>query len=457
MPSGRFALFFNDTIWLEGIEALPFFRRAAFRVARIAYIVVKGFSDERLNQQAAALTYVSFLSIVPLLAVLFSLAKGFGFQEKIGPWVKETLSMVDPEILDQIIQYVSNTNLAALGTIGFIVLLWTILKTLLNLEKSFNQIWSVNNNRPLYRALSYYLSVVLVVPLLVAASGALMAGLQAKGAEGSTLYWLQTLPGAAFAIGLLAALLPFLITCVAFSMVYAFMVNTNVKFGAAAGGALFASALFNLLQWGYIETQVGISKNAIYGTFASLPVFLVYLFLCWLILLFGCRIAFALQNEDSFRRERVAKNAGARFRTAAGLLILKEVAAAFKDGREAEKTRRIAERLDLPLSFVSEIISILQRAGIVHALRENAGRGYSRSDNGTAPARSLDRITVLEVITALEGVQEMNRMPRGAVDSRLIDVLEKADRAREAALEGITVEDLVEGEKKEREPRMDTD
>ncbi|MFH1998592.1 MAG: YhjD/YihY/BrkB family envelope integrity protein, partial [Planctomycetota bacterium] len=188
----QFHSFFYETIWLTRLDSLPWFKRVFYKIARIGFIVAKGFTDERLNQQASALTYVSFLSIIPLMAVLFSLAKGFGFQGKVGSWVRESLSLIDPEILEQIINYVSNTQVTALGSIGFLVLLWTILKTLLYLERSFNQIWGVHHYRPLYRALAYYLSVVLIVPLLVAASTTFMAVLHTG--EGGWLNWAEHLP-----------------------------------------------------------------------------------------------------------------------------------------------------------------------------------------------------------------------------------------------------------------------
>jgi len=164
MAFSRITHFFNETIWVEQIDQLPFIKRVMYRLGRMGYIVQKGFTDENLNQQAAALTYVSFLSIIPLIAVLFSLGKAFGFQSEMVPWVRDALSLIDPEILDKIIDYIMNTNVAALGAIGALVLLWTILKTLLYLENCFNQIWMVNNARPLWRALAYYISVVLIVP-----------------------------------------------------------------------------------------------------------------------------------------------------------------------------------------------------------------------------------------------------------------------------------------------------
>lgn len=432
--------FFNETIWAERIDTLPWFKRTCYRIARVGFIVFRGFTDERLNQQASALTYVSFLSIIPLMAVLFSLAKGFGFQGKVGDWFRDMLSLIDPEVLEQIISYVSNTQVTALGAIGFLVLLWTILKTLLNLERSFNQIWGVQHCRPLYRALAYYLSVVLVVPLLIAASTTLMAVLHTG--KGGWLEWAAKIPGATFVLGFVDNFIPFLILWVAFSLVFSFMVNTNVRPLAAMGGAFITSLLWNLLQWIYIETQVGISKNAIYGTFAFLPIFLVYLYLSWLILLFGSRIAFALQNESAFRRDRIARVAGTRYRTSAGLLVLKQIADDFAKGKQTRKMNHLAERLDLPEPLVLDIVEHLVNAGILHRIAE--GNGNNRGNRPVAPARALDQIKVSEVVRAIECNEGTIRMPDQAMTCSINKVLLNAEQAREAALEGVMVQDLVE-------------
>jgi len=442
MAFDRLSHYFNETIWSVDIDTLPLVKRFFFRVARVTHIVVKGFSDEHLNQQAAALTYVSFLSIIPLLAVLFSVAKGFGFQEKVKPWVKDALPLVDEQILDKIIEYVSNTNLAALGAIGLLVLIWTVLKTLLYLEKSFNRIWSVENSRPLYRALAYYLSVVIIVPLMVGASTTLMTVLQAGDPETGPLNWLHKIPGVSFVFGFLDQALPFGITCVAFFLMYTFMVNTRVRFLPTVGGAFAASLLWNLLQWIYIETQLGLSKNAIYGTFASIPIFLVYLYLSWLTLLFGSRIAFALQNETAFRRDWIARAAGTRYRAASGLLILQEIARSFHAAKGVKKPADIAAKLDLPLPLVDELLGLLLHADIVHRVVNDPSNGSASSV--PVPARALDKIMLSEVVDALEGGEGTVRMPAGAMQGRLREVLDKAEQARLQAIEGISLEDLLQ-------------
>jgi membrane protein len=357
--------------------------------------------------------------------------------------VKDALYLVDQDILDNIIDYVTNTNVAALGALGFLVLLWTVIKTLLTMEKYFNQIWSVHHNRPLYKALAYYLSVILIVPLLVAASTTLVTMFQTADPEGGFLKDLHTLPGIAFLMGLCKKFVPFGITWVAFSLVYTFMVNTQVRFPAAIGGAFVTGLLWNLLQWMYIGTQIGLSKNAVYGTFAFLPVFLVFLYLSWLILLFGCRVAFALQNEGAFRRDRVAKTAGIRYRAAAGLMVLNEVAQAFHEGREAEQPQKIAENLNLPLPLTLEVLSQLQHAGIVYRVEKKEGE-EGQGSRGLIPSRSLEKISIVEVIRALEGPDGMAYMPTKFITGSLKEIIEKAERARATALEGITVQDLME-------------
>jgi membrane protein len=429
--------YFRDTIWVKQIETLPLARRICIRACRITYLVIKGFTDERLNQQAAALTYVSFLSIIPLIAVALSLGKAFGFEKTVVPLVRKIMSTIDVEIQDQIINVVDETNLAALGAVGGLVLLWTILKTLLNLESSFNQIWSVNNNRPLWRASAYYLSVVIIVPLLVGASTTLMAYLNTEGEKN----WFESLPGMVTLLNSLERIVPFVITWLAFSLLFAFMVNTRVHPFAAVSSAFVATLLWSLLQWAYITTQVMVSKQLVYGAFAFLPIFMVYLYLCWLITLFGSRIGFALQNENSFRRDRIARSAGMRYRAAAGLIVLNSVADAFAKGKRIDRVATIAEKHDLPLPLVQELLKLLVQAGILHDVSQGDEEGGIES---IVPTRSLDQIAIREVLMALEGGDGTVRMPKRAVRGKLKDILDKTRIALDEALEGITVQDMVE-------------
>ena len=431
--------FFSDTIWLKDVESLPLAKRAAYQAARIAYLLFKGFNDERFNQQAGALTYVSFLSMVPLLAVLFSLAKGFGFQDKVKPWLHETVGkIVDPQVLDDILQYVENTPMGALGAIGFLVLLWTVLKTLLYLEQAFNQIWAVNRARPLWRALAYYLSVVITVPILIAASTTLMATFKSADPDA----WFQHLPGAATLFSIAERVLPFGITLVAFTLVYAFMVNTHVRLLPTLIGGFVSSLLWIILQYLYLESNALITKNVLYGAFAFLPILLVFIYLFWLNLLFGCRIVFAIQNSGAFRRDRIAKAAGLRYRSAACILLLREIGGAFKEGKPAKKIARIAQRLDLSLPLTLEILLKLKQAGILQQIE--TGENTRPDAWQMVPARALETIALSEVIDALEeGEGEMLPMPDKMYGGPFKTILNRVVEARHAALDGITAADLL--------------
>jgi len=437
MAFERMRRFFNETIWAEQLETLPMNKRIGYRGARMTFILVKGFSDERLNQQAAALTYVFFLSIIPFLAVLFGLAKGFGFQDKMQKWVLDLMGpFITHETLINVINTVKDTPATALGAIGFLVLLWTVLKTLLNLERSFNQIWSVNNSRPLYRALSYYLSIVLIVPLLVVGSTTLTAL-----PDWTMIKWLQNLPGMTAIWNTFQEFLPFIMSWVAFSLVYSFMVNTHVRILPAIWGGFTMSLSWNILLWLYIESNIGLSKNKVYGAFAFLPVFLVFLYLSWLLLLFGSRVAFALQNENAFRRNLMARAIGMRYRAAVGLILIQEIALAFSKGKAAPKSVRLAEKLDVSLPLTDEILGRLEQGGIIHRVENNVSG--ERSQPGVAPNRGLDTILIKEVFNAIEGGDKRIRLPKQAFGEAFQNVLEKAAEARDSALEGLTVKDLI--------------
>ena len=231
-------VYFGETIWRPLPDGWTFGRRFVRRSARYAYLIVRGFSDSRILVRAPALTLITLLALVPLLALVFAVAKGFGYQQPALEYLHQLLTdyvvVGQQELVDKIIGYVENTRLRALGSIGLLFLVYTAVSLLTTIEKAFNDIWGVAQGRPIYRKVVDYLAILLIFPVLLLASTGLTAGLSSEGALGRILKT-DLLTGI---VEMGVKLVPFVVLTAGFTFLYMYMPHTKVKFRAAviAGG-----------------------------------------------------------------------------------------------------------------------------------------------------------------------------------------------------------------------------
>ncbi|HEY6394711.1 MAG TPA: YihY/virulence factor BrkB family protein, partial [Candidatus Binataceae bacterium] len=232
--------------------------------------------------RASALTYTVALSIVPILALAFSVLKGFGSADQLKPLIERYLAMGSKSVSNQLMDYIGNVNAAALGSAGGAFLLVTVISTMGNIEQAFNQIFRVPASRSYLRKFSDYLSVLFTVPILIAAALAITAIFSVK---------ISYLP-------FITQLTPYLFAWAGFFFLFVFFPYTKVEYVPALIGSLVTAILFQLGQWGYVQFQVGMAAKyrAIYGTLAAVPIFLVWIYIAWSIILFGAEITAAAQT-----------------------------------------------------------------------------------------------------------------------------------------------------------------
>ena len=292
--------FFTTTLWKLEPEEYGGLKGRGVKYLQIMALVVKDFWFDQCILRASALSFATILSLVPFFALTFAVLKGLGVQNKLEPLILEQVAAGSEEIVEKIVSYINNTNMTSLGAIGLATLIVTVITLLGNIEEAFNVIWGVRETRSLYRKFSDYLSVVISGPILLMAATSITTSLQSQ----AVTKWLEANAYFGTVLFFFFHILPYLSVSIALVFLYIFIPNTKVRFGSALVGGTLAGTSWQIAQWGYLHFQVGVSKyNAIYGTLAVLPVFMVWIYTSWLIVLFGVEMVCAHQNIRTFRRE----------------------------------------------------------------------------------------------------------------------------------------------------------
>ncbi len=388
--------FFTHKLWEIDTTELTKIRKNVFLFFRWVYLIGYGFIKDKCLLRASALTYTTTLSIVPFLAVAFSIAKGFGFQntDYIRSFLLK-LSAGREGVADTIIQYVNRTDVTTLGTVGILTLLLTVISLLSTIEKSFNVIWGIKQPRSFGRKFTDYLSTTLIFPLLMIVATSVTASLKSNSL-------IQKILGISFVGKSIVFLMPFITMGFALTFVYSFMPNTKVKFTAAMGGGFIGGALWIVTQWIYITFQIGVSKyNKIYGSFAQLPLFLFWLYISWALILLGAEIAFAFQNLKTFQKEALFDKISFKNKEKIALRLMYFLAENFNSGMSAVSNERIAEELNAPVRIVNDILNILESKSLV--LKVNKDK-----DEYFAIAKPLEKINVSDIVNALKEYKEFD-------------------------------------------------
>ncbi len=366
------------------------FKRALARNPLVLWStrLLRGALRDRCLLHASALTYSTLLAVVPLLAVVLALLKGAGFGSHLRPFLLQRFPVLDPEAVDQLLEYISRANAQAVGGIGLLALFLVSWAMLSNIEDSLNHIFGIRRARGLLRRTSEYLSMLVVGALIVLLSVFLQTALGSP-----TL--IQYLFGDQVASGttrLGLTLLPWVSVWGGLTFLYCWMPNTRVPLGPSLLGALVGGTLFQLLQLGYIELQLGFSRaHAIYGALAQLPILLVWVYLSWLVVLLGAEAVVA-RRSLSVREDETLTLAAGPAPALLALLALREVGDAFQAGVPTLRADELAVRLGVSGRHVREAVEPLTRAGI---LVEPDG------EHGYLPAAALSMLSLERILLAL--------------------------------------------------------
>jgi YihY family inner membrane protein len=274
------------------------------RVVATGRVLVGRFIDDRCMTHAAALAFSSMLSIVPLLALLFAIFKAFDMHAALAPVILANVAAGSHEIVARMLRYIANTHVGSLGLAGLATLLLSVLATLDNVEEAFNQIWGLERGKRLHHKLRDYVIVILSVPLLIALAVSITTSLQHQG----VVQWFFRLPLFGYLLLMLFRLVPYLSIWIALVFLYKFIPNVRVGTRNALVGAVAAGTVWQAAQWIYIHFQFGVSRyNAIYGTLALLPVFMVWIYTSWAIVLAGMEFVRYLEEGIPFSTPPAAR------------------------------------------------------------------------------------------------------------------------------------------------------
>jgi membrane protein len=358
-------------LWELNPNELSFWQRVFLRQLQTVALVFRDFKANQCLLRAAALTYYTMLSLVPLLALTFALLKAFGVQNHLQPLIIEKLNVGDGQIAEAILGYINNTQVAQLGTFGLVFLLVAVVSLLTNVEKAFNHIWGVKTIRPLLRRFADYLSVILVGPVLIISAISMTSTL----ASNNLVQKLIEMQMVGSVILLLFKFAPFVFMWLAFTGLYVFMSNIRVEWRAAFIGGIVGGTLWQLAQVAYVHFQVGVGRyNAIYGTMAALPIFMVWLYLSWVIVLFGLGVCYAKQNLRTSGRDLKGSEVSRNSFEQVALALLVTLADRFVRGESALSHEQLAKLLFIPPRLCRNIIEILQRIGFVSENCSHSGR-----------------------------------------------------------------------------------
>jgi len=394
--------FLTTDIWRIRKKQLP--RTKSFLVThlRIVLLSLRGFAEDKCQLRASALTFFSLLSIVPVFAMLFGIAKGFGFEKKLEEMVTNNIQGQE-EVLGKVIEFaqtmLENTSGGLVAGIGIGVLFWSVIKVLGNIESAFNDIWGIKMARTLIRKFSDYLAIMLICPILLIASSSATVFVQSQ----ITLIVdkLAFLGPVASLILFLIKFLPYCVLWVVFSFIYIVMPNTNVKVSSGIFAGVVGGTIYQLLQWVYINFQLGASKyGAIYGSFAALPLFLVWLQMSWVVVLLGCEFAFAHQNVDTYELEPDCLEVSPSLKKLISLRIVHTLVKRFQKGTAEEaplSADEIAHSLELPIRLINDVIYELVKAGIVIEVKSVREKVHAYQ-----PAQDPEKFTISYVLEALD-------------------------------------------------------
>ncbi len=379
--------FFERDIWKISLKDLSPRKSFLFKQARIVVLALRGFTEDKVQLRASALTYFTLLSVVPVFAMAFGIAKGFGLEAFLEKQLTSAFAGKE-EVIKYILEFseslLKTTSGGIIAGIGLIILLYTVMQVLSNIESSFNDIWQIKKSRSFSRKVSDYFALMFIAPVFFILSSGSTVFLSTK---------IISLSEQIAVIGFFSPVIMFFINLIPYFLIwimlisiYMIMPNTNVKFRSALIAAIIAGTLLQLVQWGYVNFQIGVSKyNAIYGGFAALPLLLIWMQISWLVILFGAEISFANQNVEHYEFEIEAQRMSPYNQKLLALMVMNLLSKRFDNGDKALTASQIAHMLDVPIKLTRKVIDDLEE---VHLITKT--QGYkSKKEDYTKVARKL--------------------------------------------------------------------
>ena len=426
--------FVSERIWQIRIGKVDKKQGFLIKQLRIFALAVKGFNEDNCLTKATALTYYTLFSIVPILALAFAVSKGFGLEKNLQDQLMQGNQQY-AEILEEAFVYANKMLETAKGGViagfGVVLLLYSVMKLLMSIEANFNEIWEIKRGRTLVRKLTDYLAIMIIGPVFLIIAGTLTVAIE------TNLGQFEFLSGATT---FLFKLLAWTLMTSVFALLYLVLPNTKVNAKSAFTAGFVSMMFFQLLQWAYIRFQIGANQmNAIYGGFAALPLFLIWVQYSWYIVLFGAELAFANQYIDHYELENDINKLSIRYKKAIGLLVANLVSKRFYNGETPLTANEIAERLDLPLRLARNVINEFTETNIFIEIK-----GDKEQESTYQPGITESKLTVKNILNAIDD-KGLNALPISDTDElKLINkLMKKLDSSLDNELGNKPVKDIA--------------
>mgnify|MGYP005904156429 FL=1 len=388
--------FLTYDIWRITEDEVTRTKFSLYNIIKTIYLCINRFTKDRMANKASALTYSTLLAIVPILAILFAVARGFGFDNLMEHQFRNGFggaTETSDTILEFVNSYLSQTKGGVFIGVGLIMLLWTVINLVSNIEITFNRIWGVKKARNMYRKITDYFSMFLLMPILIVVSGGLSIFMS------TMLKQIEDFVLLAPIMKFLIRLIPFVLTWFMFTGLYIFMPNTKVKFKHALISGILAGSAYQAFQFLYISSQLWVSRyNAIYGSFAALPMFLLWLQISWTICLFGAELTFAGQNIRNFSFDKDTQNISRRYRDFISILIMSLIAKRFEQNEPPYTSEQLADEHQIPIRLTNQTLYQLQEINLIHEVVTD-----QKSENiAYQPSMDINQLNVAVLLERLD-------------------------------------------------------
>ena len=427
----------EQAIWRNPPAGAPLWMRRLLHLVRLGVVLARDVVQGQLTLRAMSLVYTTLLSIVPLLALSFSVLKAFGVHNQAEPMLQRFLAPLGAqgqEISRQIVEFIQNMNVGVLGSVGLALLLYTAVSLVQKIEESFNHIWHISQQRSLSERFSRYLSVLLVGPILIFAAIGMTASAMSYAIVRDALA-IEPVGQLAERVG---QLMPYVLVIAAFTFIYVFVPNTRVRFGPALIGGIVGGVVWQSAGMAFAWFAASSTKySAIYSGFAILILFLIWLYLSWLILLFGASVAFYRQHPEYVVAEGGEPRLSNRMRERLALAIMSVIGGHYLAGRPPCTTRALTQRMAVPMHTVDIVLDALEQGNLL----------VRTGDDPPAylPARDLSAITVRQLLETVRAAGEDRFLNPAAlpVSAPVDAVLTRMEQALSAATGTVTLKDLA--------------
>ena len=388
--------FLTTDIWRITKDDVTPLKYLLLEILKKVLLAVRFFTAKRVLTKASALTYSTLLAIVPILAVVFAIARGFGYNKYIEVWFRDSLSS-QPQAAEIIIGFVNSylvhTKSGIFLGIGLLFMLYTVLMLVSNIEEAFNEIWQVKKSRSVFRTFTDYLAMFFVFPILIVLTSGLSIYITAIADRMPDFLMLGS------AMRTMIDLIPYVLMACMFIALYIFMPNTKVKFKSVIVPGILAGIAMQGLQLVYINSQIFLSSyNAIYGSFAALPLFMLWLQISWTICLFGAELCYTNQNLDYYDYDANANEISHRYKLMICVLLMSRICRRFKEGKKPYSVIELREETQIPIRFVTDLLFEMIDAGLLIEVNSDEKGEESRF----IPAQDINSLTLGTLIDRLE-------------------------------------------------------